>query len=67
MIVRKYTDGDSNLEVSINEENTHLCFEIETDGVCTSVNLDYKDSYDLKDRLYDLLKKIEPKKEKANG
>lgn len=67
MIIRKYTDGSSNLEISVDEESKHLVFEIETDGVYCSVNIDYKDSYDLKDRLYDLLKEIEPLKEAKNG
>ena len=64
MIIRKYTDGDANLELSVNEEKLIL-FEIETEGIYLSVALDHDEADDLRDRLYDMLKAINP--EKANG
>ena len=67
MIIRKYNDGEGNLEVSVSEDKKFLVFENERDGIVVSVYLTFDDAKDLQDRLYDLLKIIEPKKERING
>ena len=64
MVVRKYTDGDSNFEVSVTEDRKIL-FEIEKDGIFVSAELDHAESKDLYNQLYDFVKQIEPTK--SNG
>ncbi len=66
MVIRKYADGATNLEVSVSEDHTLILFELEKDGVYLSIGMDYKDSSDLKDQLYNLIREIEPTK-KSNG
>lgn len=67
MIVRRYEKGDDNLEYWITEEKT-ICFKIEDEFESTSqIELTYEDVEDLRDKLYEFLKKIEPPKAKSNG
>lgn len=67
MIIRKYSDGNSNMEVSISENNK-VVIELECDGAVISIDLDFKDADDLRNELYDFSRAIEPAKPaKANG
>lgn len=59
MIVRKYTDqNESVLEVWVDED--HLVFEVSFNEMAQSIRLSHEDASDLKDKLYDLLREIEP-------
>jgi hypothetical protein len=63
MIVRRYESGEGDsLEYWITPEKT-ICFKIEDEaGSTSSIELTYEDVDDLRDRLYDFLRKIEPPK-----
>lgn len=67
MIVRKYTDGETNLEVNITEEKK-VMFGLELEGDWRVISLSYEDVEDLRNQLYDFARKIEPPKPaKSNG
>lgn len=66
MIIRKYNDGDTDMEVSVTPGKM-IQIQLNEALEFLSIELTHKDAKDLQDILYAFLREIEPKEPEKNG